>query len=80
VWGFDDVLGGSLPAHVFGCPLHNSAESIDWLISNTLGLAVRPLPIPNLPQLAGVNVFAQWAQFGPAGMSASPGIAIQIGL
>ncbi len=78
LWGFDDVLGGVLPAPVLGCNLQVDPANLDIVIANAGGLGRRNLPIPNVPALAGAIAFAQWALPVGGGVAASPAMAIQL--
>lgn len=80
VFGFDDILGGSLPATVLGCLLHVSPDLVDVAAANAGGLAIRALPIPANPTLAGVIAYGQWAQLRPSGTIMSSAFALQLGL
>ncbi|MAG55661.1 MAG: hypothetical protein CMJ83_05150 [Planctomycetes bacterium] len=60
----DQVWGGiSLPLTlVGGCNLLVSGDAVFPTVTNGLGNAILPLPIPADPALAGTIVFGQWGQ------------------
>ncbi|MCC6786159.1 MAG: hypothetical protein IT457_25165 [Planctomycetes bacterium] len=64
-----------------GCGLLVAPPAIagPTLLSSGAGIASLPLGIPNLPSIAGAELFAQWAVIDPAG-SFLPGIVLSDGL
>ncbi len=78
--GLSDTLGGVLPWPLpGGCPLRTSADAVVFHLSNPMGQAVQPMPIPAQPALAGLLLFAQWLQAPGGAFTSSAGQAIHVG-
>ena len=63
-----------------GCLLHVEPFSTTVSFTDSTGTACRPLPLPATPSLDGVLLFAQALPFDGAALTATPGLALLLGL
>ena len=48
-----------------GCNLLASADTTNLVITSNAGSASFPVPIPNLPNLVGIEIYHQWVVLDP---------------
>lgn len=80
VLGFTDQLGGVLPYSLpGGCPLLVSPDAVSFHLTSATGTASRVLPVPVLPGLNGLRLYAQWLQITAGSFIGSGAMSIRVG-
>jgi hypothetical protein len=80
VAGFSDQQGGALPWPLpSGCWLRVWPDALAFHVTDARGTALQPFPVPNLAQLVGLRVFAQWLQANTGPFDTSGALSIRVG-
>jgi hypothetical protein len=80
VAGWSDQLGGALPWPLpGGCSLLVAPDVVLFHLTSASGAAAQPLPVPNLPGVVGLRVFAQWLQVPAGAFHTSDALTIRVG-